>query len=429
MLFNSTVFLFLFLPAVLATYLAATAVVRARNAPRIGMRVLNGLLLVFSLVFYTWTESYLVFVMLGSTTLDYVCGRLLARQAHNGPRPARDRWILACSIGGNLAVLGLFKYLDFGVGVFGDALAGLGLRSSAIDFGVQLTLPLGISFYTFQSMSYTIDVFRGRVDATRSFIDFACYVTMFPQLIAGPIIRYADIARSLARRNLDAALFASGVQRFVYGLGKKLLIADTLARSADVTFASGALAAGTLSTGAAWIGLVCYTLQIYFDFSGYSDIAIGLGRMLGFRFIENFRHPYASKSFREFWRRWHISLSTWFRDYLYIPLGGNRRSAARTFANLAIVFLLCGLWHGASWHFIVWGALHGVVLFVERTSFGRFLKGLWRPVRHAYLLGTVMLSWVVFRCNSVEHAWGYLGVLFGAGGTGTVGGPGSDTLV
>ncbi len=429
MLFNSTIFLFLFMPGVLAVYLASLAVVRALGAPRSGMVPLNALLLLSSLLFYTWTESYFVFVMLGSTVLDYVCGRLLAGRAHNGTRPARDRWILACSIGGNLAVLGLFKYMDFGIGGVSDALAGLGLRSAPIELGVRLALPLGISFYTFQSMSYTIDVFRGRVESTRSFIDFACYVTMFPQLIAGPIVRYADISRFLAKRDVDAALFASGVQRFVYGLGKKVLIADTLARSADVTFSSDAFGAGTLSMGAAWIGLVCYTLQIYFDFSGYSDMAIGLGRMLGFRFNENFLHPYASKSLREFWRRWHISLSAWFRDYLYIPLGGNRWSAARTFANLAIVFLLCGLWHGASWHFIVWGALHGVMLFGERTSFGRLLEGLWRPVRHAYLLGTVMLAWVFFRCTSVEHAWGYLGLLFGVGGKDTLGGPTWDTLV
>ena len=429
MLFNSTIFLFLFLPAVLAVYLTTLAIVRALGAPRIGMRVLNGLLLFSSLIFYTWTESFLVFVMLGSTVLDYVCGRLLARRARGEPRTARDRWILACSIGANLAVLGFFKYLDFGVGALGDALAGLGLRSSSIDLGMQLALPLGISFYTFQSMSYTIDVFRGRVDSTRSFIDFACYVTMFPQLIAGPIVRYADIARSLAQRNVDVTLFASGVQRFVYGLGKKVLIADTLARSADIAFASDGIGAGTLSAGTAWIGLVCYTLQIFFDFSGYSDMAIGLGRMLGFRFNENFRHPYASKSLREFWRRWHISLSTWFRDYLYIPLGGNRKSTARTFMNLAIVFLLCGLWHGASWHFLVWGALHGVVLFAERTSFGQILEGLWRPVRHGYVLGMVMLAWVFFRCTSVEHAFGYLGSLFGAGGKGSVGGSAWDTVI
>ena len=411
MLFNSTIFLFLFLPAVLAIYLPLLWLASRRSGG--SMALPNTALLMFSVLFYTWTESFLVFLMLGSTLLDFACGHLLGR--HPGRRSPVDRLVLACSICGNLTALAVFKYFEFGVAVVNDLLLGLGLQAATIDFAINITLPLGISFYTFQSMSYTIDIYRGRAKATHSFATLACYVSMFPQLIAGPIVRYVDVAASLHKRSVRAKQFASGVQRFVYGLGKKVLIADTLAMTADAAFAVEAVDSNALSPPIAWLGLVCYTLQIYFDFSGYSDMAIGLGRMLGFRFQENFRHPYAARSLREFWRRWHISLSSWFRDYLYIPLGGNRGSALRTGFNLTVVFLLCGLWHGASWHFVAWGALHGLVLFAERSRAGRCVERLRRPLQHVYLIGTVMVAWVLFRCTSLDHAWSYFGALVGLG--------------
>ncbi len=416
-LFHSTVFLFVFLPLALALYFAAQyfaapGAARVSGTHRTRMRWPNAALLLASLTFYTWTESLFTLVLLASVVLDYSCARLLGTRTP-GSRPLpRQRWILAVSICSNLLVLGVFKYLDFATDAIRAAMTAIGVRSSSLGPSLDFALPLGISFYTFQSMSYTIDVFRGRVAPTRSFIDFACYVTMFPQLVAGPIVRYRELARSLENRFVRVNSFASGVQRFTYGLGKKVLIADALARTADVTFAEDALASGVVGTDGAWVGLICYALQIYYDFSGYSDMAIGLGRMLGFSFAENFRHPYASTSLREFWRRWHISLSTWFRDYLYLPLGGNRRSRIRTLANLFTVFLVCGLWHGAEWHFVLWGLLHGAVLFAERTTLGSLLNDLWRPLRHMYLLFIVLVSWVFFRCASVGHGLSYFETLF-----------------
>jgi len=259
-------------------------------------------------------------------------------------------------------------------------------------------------------MSYVIDVYRREVPAQRSFLLFGLYVFLFPHLIAGPIVRYKDIAGQLASRAITDDSFALGIKRFVIGLAKKMLLANTLAQAADAIFK---LPADQLSAGAAWLGIVCYTLQIYFDFSGYSDMAIGLGKMFGFDFLENFRYPYIASSVTEFWRRWHISLSSWVRDYLYIPLGGNRKGRFRTYANLMVVFLLCGLWHGASWTFIVWGAFHGLFLVVERLGLGAMLERAWKPLRHAYVLLAVMVGWVFFRANDVGHGFEYLAAMGG----------------
>jgi alginate O-acetyltransferase complex protein AlgI len=269
---------------------------------------------------------------------------------------------------------------------------------------IRVTLPLGISFYTFQSMSYTIDVYRGRVKATRNIIDFSCFVTIFPQLVAGPIVRYSQIGEALVDRRINMNLFASGVQRFIIGLAKKVLIANTVAKAADAIFA---LPESQLTLPMAWIGLLAYTLQIYFDFSGYSDMAIGLGRMLGFRFPENFNYPYIARSIREFWRRWHMSLSTWFRDYLYLPLGGSRCAPWRTYLNLWIVFLLCGLWHGATFTMIAWGAYHGFLLVLERSRIGRLLDRLPVALSHVYVVLAFMMGWLIFRATSFEQALYY----------------------
>ena len=410
MLFSSITFLYIFLPVTLALYVLVMALLQRR--PSYGLGLPNALILFSSLLLYTWSESWYVGVLLLSTTVDYLCGRYLGRNARPDHRTTKDRLALVLSICVNLGVLGFFKYLNFGVSIATSILESVGLASSTTTTALEIGLPLGISFYTFQSMSYTIDVYRRVVQPTRNPIGFFAYVTMFPQLVAGPIVRYRSVETSLRNRRIGVDRFATGLQRFVFGLGKKVLVADTLSVPADQIFALDA--AGALSAPVAWLGLVCYTLQIYFDFSGYSDMAIGLGRMLGFQFPENFRFPYVAQSVREFWRRWHISLSTWFKDYLYIPLGGSRGRARRTYLNLAIVFILCGLWHGASWNFIVWGAFHGAFLIVERTGFGRLVQRLWRPLRHVYALAAVMFSWVLFRCETLEHAGRYLASLFGS---------------
>jgi alginate O-acetyltransferase complex protein AlgI len=279
-------------------------------------------------------------------------------------------------------------------------------------------LPIGISFFTFHAISYVVDVYRGDAIAQKSPVHAALYLLLFPQLIAGPIIRYRDIAGQLARRRATVDDFAIGVRRFVIGLGKKILIANIVAGPADKLFTTPA---AQLTAGQAWLAIVCYTLQIYFDFSGYSDMAIGLGRMFGFHFPENFRWPYIARSVQEFWRRWHITLSTWFRDYLYVPLGGSRTTPARTYANLVTVFFLCGLWHGASWNFVVWGLFHGAFLVLERLGLAAAVKRVWRPLQHGYLLIVVMTGWVFFRAETLGEALGFLKALAGLnrGVTGT----------
>ncbi len=390
MVFSSPIFLFAFLPLVLLLYYAAPG----------GLR--NALLLAASLFFYAWGEVAYVLVMLASIAANYLAGLAIGAARHR-------RAALIAGIAGNLALLGAFKYAGFFVENLNAALPALGIGALPVP---QLHLPLGISFFTFQAMSYLVDVYRGEAPVQRSPWRVALYIALFPQLIAGPIVRYHDVAGQLASRRHDLDGFAYGVERFIYGLGKKLLIANPLGEVADAAFG---VPAGELGTTLAWIGVVAYTLQIYFDFSGYSDMAIGLGRMFGFRFLENFDYPYVSQSIREFWRRWHISLSTWFRDYLYIPLGGNRISPVRTYLNLVVVFLLCGLWHGASWNFVVWGALHGAFLALERAGLERRLGRLSRALRHAYVLAVVMVGWVFFRADDLPAALRYLGAMAGIG--------------
>ena len=312
----------------------------------------------------------------------------------------------------NLALLGYFKYMNFFVENGAVSLLNRGLPASLnVSFVAAIMLPLGISFYTFQGMSYLIDVYRGHVRPTRNVINFGCYLTMFPQLVAGPIVRYASIAKELENRILTATSVAGGLQRFIIGLAKKVLIGDTLGRVADAAFA---LPGEALSPLAAWAGIVCYTLQIYYDFSGYSDMAIGMGSMLGFSFPENFNYPYIAKSIQDFWRRWHMTLSTWFRDYLYIPLGGNRHGTVRTACNLWIVFALCGFWHGANWVFLLWGLYHGGFLVLERM-FPRMPSAMPRWGQHLYTIGVFMGGWVLFRARDVAHAATYFKGLFGMG--------------
>jgi alginate O-acetyltransferase complex protein AlgI len=395
MVFASPIFLFLFLPLVLGAYFAL---------PR---RWGNSLLLVASLVFYVWGEGTMVALVLASVAFNWSLGAKIG----GADGSARRGWLIV-AIGGNLALLALFKYANFVVANLNVVFGALGWGTVAL---AAIPLPLGISFFTFHSISYVVDLYRRNASAQRHVDSFGLYILLFPQLIAGPIIRYKDIASQITQRGRHCADFVEGVRRFVIGLGKKVLIANTLGGVADQVFG---IAPHELNTPAAWLGIVCYTLQIYFDFSGYSDMAIGLMRMFGFRVLENFNYPYISQSIREFWRRWHISLSNFFRDYLYVPLGGNQRGRTRTYVNLAIVFLLCGLWHGASWTFIVWGAWHGLFLMLEHARPGDALQRAWRPLRHAYALAAVVGGWVLFRCDTLGHAGAFY-VALGGGGAAT----------
>ena len=384
MVFASPIFLFAFMP------LAVGLCMLARWTKRPWVR--NGLLLLFSLAFYAWGEPTYVFLMLGAILANY----LLAF------RVRESRLVFVCAVALDLGMLAVFKYLDLLISA-ANGLFRLNLP------GAHLALPIGISFYTFQILSYVIDVRRGDVPPARNLVDFAAYVSMFPQLIAGPIVRYVDVAADLRRLNGDISTAAAGARRFCMGLAKKVLLANTLASAADTAFGM----TGSLNFGGAWAGLIAYALQIYFDFSGYSDMAIGLGKMLGFSFPENFRYPYVSLSVKEFWRRWHLSLSAWFRDYLYIPLGGSRRGKGRTLLNLLIVFALCGLWHGANWTFLLWGLWHGLFLCLERLSFMKKLQeALPKWVRWCYTALVVLLGWVLFRADNLGMALQYAGNLF-----------------
>ncbi len=416
MVFSSIVFLFFFLPITLLIYhLLFLPVSLKHKRSEIWRHLANLFLLTVSLLFYFWGEGWLVWIIIVSTLIDFFCGLLISGAFHKGriemliagaPRTALQRTGLYLSICSNLAFLAFFKYFNFGIDSFNAVVP----ESWRFHDVMQVTLPLGISFYTFQSMSYTIDVYRGHVKATRNLIDFSAYVTLYPQLVAGPIVRYSTIADQLVHRVISLESFSSGIQRFILGLAKKVLVANTVARTADWVFT---LSANELTTPLAWIGIVCYSLQIYYDFSGYSDMAIGLGRMFGFNFLENFDYPYISRSIQEFWRRWHISLSTWFRDYLYIPLGGNRRGNIRTYANLLTVFFLCGLWHGASWTFVIWGLYHGFFLIIERAGFKRLIDRLPSALRHAYALLVVMGGWVLFASGTLSQALYFLRAMAG----------------
>lgn len=391
MVFSSAVFLFLFLPVVLGLYYLAPGKCR------------NSVLLLASLAFYAWGEKEFVLVMLATIVANYLCGLFIDR--FKGQPGAKV--MVGIGVATNLAFLVGFKYANFLADNLNQLLGLMGMGSFHL---APVHLPIGISFFTFQAMSYVIDVYRGDVQVQRNLLRMALYKSLFPQLIAGPIVRYQEVAKEIDHRVVDVSAFAVGVRRFIIGLAKKMLIANTLAVPADAIFA---LPSAELTTSLAWLGITCYSLQLYFDFSGYSDMAIGLGRMFGFRFSENFNYPYIASSVTEFWRRWHISLSTWFRDYLYIPLGGSRLSSGRTYLNLALVFFLCGLWHGASWNFVVWGLFHGLLLILERLGVGRWLTKSWAPLRHLYLLAMVMIGWVFFRASTLSGALGFLAAMFG----------------
>ena len=402
MVFSSHLFLFYFLPLALAVSLLA---------PR---RLWLGVLAAFSYVFYGWANPAFMLLMMLSTVIDYVAGLVLLREGNRRirnlieHRTLTEKAALWTSIFSNLSLLGFFKYFNFAADNYRALCANLGWAPP--DFFLEVTLPLGISFYTFQSMSYTIDVYRGEARALKNFAGFAAYVSMFPQLVAGPIVRFQTVARQLRRPDRSWDAFARGVACFCLGLGKKVLIANPCGKLADTMF--GAADAGVLES---WIGLFAYSFQIYFDFSGYSDMAIGLGLMLGFRFPINFHSPYRAHSITNFWQRWHISLSTWLRDYLYIPLGGSRRGLPRTYANLFIVMFLGGLWHGASWNFVIWGCCHGFLLAAERAMPGRSLwSGAPRFVQIALSFTLISLLWVLFRAPDLPAAMEYYARLFGA---------------
>ncbi len=393
MVFSSILFLFRYLPAVLILYFICP------------IKLKNLLLFIVSLIFYAWGEPKYVVLMLFSTLVDYVHGLLVAKFKREG-RMKAAKWAVASSAIINLSLLGFFKYAGFLVENL-NLIFGLSLKFEAVP------LPIGISFYTFQTMSYTIDVYRGDAEPQKNIIDFGAYVTLFPQLIAGPIVQYKTVAEQLNGRTHSFDNFAYGIRRFVVGLGKKVLLANSAGLVWDKVIASDL---GSLPALSAWIGILAFSFQIYFDFSGYSDMAIGLGKMLGFSFLENFDYPYMSFSITEFWRRWHISLGTWFRDYVYIPLGGNRKGFGKQIRNIAIVWLLTGLWHGASWNFVLWGAFFGVLLIFEKLFLLNFLKS-HKIFGHIYTLFAVVISWAIFAIEDFSKLWQYLGAMFGAGGS------------
>ena len=395
MVFSSILFLFYFVPAFFLVYYLVPNKFR------------NFICLIGSLIFYAWGEPYYVFLMLLSIAMNYFLGRLL--RFDRADRARKRVMLLACVV--NLAMLFVFKYLTFFLQTAYDL---FGIQKQAIS----LPLPLGISFYTFQALSYILDVYRKRVPVQTRFLNLALYICMFPQLVAGPIVRYADIDAQINDRKLELSGITAGITRFTVGLGKKVLLANVLGSLADAVWKTPGLEISALT---AWLGIIAYTLQIYFDFSGYSDMAIGLGRMMGFRFSENFNYPYIAASVSEFWRRWHISLSSWFRDYVYFPLGGSRTTRTKTVRNLLIVWGLTGFWHGANWTFLLWGLYFGVLICFEKMSTKR--EQMSPPPRIYRRLGcllAVMLGWVLFRSDSIAEAGAYLLRLFGIGGQGVL---------
>lgn len=395
MVFSSLIFLFLFLPVTILIYYLS---------PR---RLRNAVLLVASLTFYAWGEPLYIFIMIFSTVFDYANGLLIDKYRHRQPVA---RAVLIGSISGSLGILGFFKYAGFVV----DNLNQLfHLQIQAAD----LPLPIGISFYTFQTMSYVVDVYRNKVPVQRNIISFGAYVTMFPQLVAGPIVKYGDIAGQLASRTMTLDRFGEGAEWFIRGMAKKVLLANNI----GLLWASvKATPMEELSVLSAWIGIIAFTLQIYFDFSGYSDMARGLGKMFGFDFMENFNYPYISKSITEFWRRWHISLGSWFREYVYIPLGGNRSGLPKQLRNLLAVWFLTGLWHGASWNFIVWGLYFGFFVTVEKLFLLNWLQRGPGFIGHVYTLLIVIIGWVFFEVDNLATAWQFIGTMFGYGAHGFV---------
>lgn len=400
MVFSSLTFLFLFFPIVIGVYCLCPRALR------------NLWLLAASLLFYAWGEPVYIRLMVASILFNYLCGLgVAALQKRQKPSPAKGLLILC--IVGNIGALGVFKYADLLI----DTVNGIAGSHLAL---LELALPIGISFYTFQALSYVIDVYRGTVAAQKNPITFGTYIALFPQLIAGPIVQYKTVEQQLCGRRETAAQFAEGIGRFTVGLGKKVLLANQVGALWDTV---AALPGTSLTAGTAWLGALAFTFQIYFDFSGYSDMAIGLGKMLGFQFLENFDYPYLSRSITEYWRRWHISLGTWFREYVYIPLGGNRRGLPRQILNLIIVWGLTGLWHGASWNFLLWGLYYGVILILEKVWLQKPLQRAPRAVQHLYSLLLIVFGWVIFALTDFGAIGNYFAALFGAHG-----GADSETL-
>ena len=390
MVFSSVLFLFQYLPLVLLCYYLTP------------LRWRNLTLLALNLVFYAWGEPVYIVIMFASTAIDYTHGMLVDKCKRRG-NDRGARLAVCSSVFFNLALLFFFKYWDFIAG----SLASLGLPFMP---RLGLSLPIGISFYTFQTMSYTIDVYRGDAKAQRSILNFGTFVTLFPQLIAGPIIKYKDLGDQIDHRDHPVERFASGVQTFVAGLGKKVLLANNLGMLWD---AYKALPVSELTTAGAWLGILAFSFQLYFDFSGYSDMAVGLGRMLGFEFGKNFDYPYISRSLTEFWRRWHISLGSWFREYLYIPLGGNRVSRPRLLLNLMIVWAATGIWHGASWNFLLWGLYYGLLLVVEKFFLSALMERWPNWLRHIYALFFIAIGWALFAVEDFSHLGPYLSAMLG----------------
>ncbi|WP_333656951.1 MBOAT family O-acyltransferase [Tissierella praeacuta] len=392
MVFSSILFLFYFLPVVLTIYFISPKKYR------------NFILFLSSLLFYSWGEPKYIWIMLFSTVLDYTCGKLVYRYKDNKDVNKSRLW-LGVSIFTNLGLLGFFKYFDFFISNI----------NNIFDFNISLlnlTLPIGISFYTFQTMSYTIDVYRGDTKVQNNIISFGTYVTLFPQLIAGPIVRYQTVAEEINNRMESYDLFSEGIKRFILGLGKKVLLANNIGL---LWKNISSLNTWDIPVLTAWLGILGFSFQIYFDFSGYSDMAIGLGKIFGFNFLENFNYPYMSKSITEFWRRWHISLGTWFREYLYIPLGGNRKGRFKHIRNILIVWILTGIWHGASWNFALWGLFFGVILIIEKLFLLNLLEKLPHYLTRIYTLSLVLMSWVIFAFDSIKDGLNYIKILFGFG--------------
>jgi len=388
MVFSSILFLCIYLPLVVAMYYMLP--VKYRNLG----------LLIASLGFYAWGEPKYILIMLFSTVFDYTNGRLMERF---DDRKGIRKSILILSLVVNLGLLGYFKYTDF-------LLSNLN-QLAGTEFGLlQLALPIGISFYTFQTLSYTIDVYYRKVDVQKNIIDFGMYICLFPQLIAGPIVRYSDIEKQIRIRDQRGEQLWQGLYRFILGLGKKVLLANQIGALWNEIQGFG----GTMPVGNAWIGALAFTFQIYFDFSGYSDMAIGLGQMFGFTFPENFRYPYESRSITEFWRRWHITLGSWFREYLYIPLGGNRVDKGRLIRNLLIVWSLTGLWHGAGWNFILWGVFYFIWIVLEKLFLGKVLERSPKMIQHGYVFVLTLIGWIIFACDDIQVLSAYIGSMFGS---------------
>jgi alginate O-acetyltransferase complex protein AlgI len=413
LVFSSNIFIYYFLPFALLVYYALY------RAPQ---RARNFALAALGYVFYGWANPKFIFLMFATTFTDWLLSIIIATDSRDfwkrpisplapGPRSRLQRGALTASVLSNLTMLGFFKYYNFGIDSYNSLMHGLGLDQLQYDSAMRVVLPLGISFYTFQSLSYIIDVYRGEAKAMRNFVDFSCFVSMFPHLVAGPILKFSFLADQIERRTLTMDRFARGVAFFTLGMSKKILLANPCGKVADTLFH-----AGSVSTCDAWYGAIAYAFQIFLDFSAYSDMAIGLGLMLGFVFARNFDRPYHSASITEFWRRWHISLSTWLREYLYIPLGGNRKGKPRTYFNLLVTMLLGGLWHGAAWNYVIWGGMHGGMLAIERMQGKDSLyRRLPRFARVALTFGIVVIAWVFFRAASLPDAVSYLESMAGMG--------------